>query len=397
MRWFVLALLLAVTSINYLDRLLLSVLAPVLRDHFHFTERLYGYVNGSFQICYAFGFLASGALLDRYGVKRSLAVGAAVWSVASALHATVTGAAQFGAWRGLLGLTEAVNFPACNKAVAEWFPARERALATGIFNAGPNLASVIGPPLFIALAASYGWRVCFVAVSALGLLWLGLWLKFYRTAAAPVEPSRRGGFSYGAALRIRQTRGYALSKILVDPVWYFLLFWLPLYFRDVRGLEMSQIGWALPCVYFASGVGSVTAGWLSGFLLGQGLSRRAARIITLALCAAVPPIALSFALSGTLTRTIILFSATAAAHQGFSSISFTLPGDVFPTRTLGTVLGFGSFAGTLSSVLFSAILPGYLIPLFGYKPLLLTLSFGYVVAVVVIQHHFSDFQPVALG
>ena len=150
----------------------------------------------------------------------------------------MTGAAQFGAWRGMLGLSEAVNFPACNKAVAEWFPAKQRALATGIFNAGPNLASVVGPPLFVALATRYGWRVCFVAVSALGLLWVGVWLKFYATPGQPEARPGAAGFGLSEALRVRQARGYALSKILVDPVWYFLLFWLPLYFRRMCGVSI---------------------------------------------------------------------------------------------------------------------------------------------------------------
>ena len=369
------------------------MLAPILRDQFHFNESLYGNINAAFQICYAFGFLASGALIDRYGVKRGLAVGAALWSVASAMHATVTGAAQFGLWRGVLGLTESVNFPACNKAVAEWFPARERALATGIFNAGPNLASVIGPPLFVFLTSSFGWRVCFAAVSLLGLLWLILWLRLYRPSPDPSVKPAAHGLGFRTALRFRQTRGYALSKILVDPTWYFLLFWLPLYFRDVLGLEMSQIAWALPCIYFASGAGSVAAGWISGFLLGRGCSLRTARMAMLAACAMIIPLALFSALGGTLTTTIAMFSAAAAAHQAFSSLSFTIPGDVLPIGTLGATLGIGSFAGTISSVAFSAILPGYLIPIWGYKPLLLTLSFGYLAAVGVLHLHFGDFSP----
>jgi MFS transporter, ACS family, hexuronate transporter len=396
-RWVVLALLLAVTSINYLDRLLLSVLAPVIRDQFHFNPSLYGNINAVFQLCYAFGFLASGALIDRYGVKRGLAVGATLWSVASAMHASVTGAAQFGVWRGILGLTESINFPACNKAVAEWFPIRQRALATGIFNAGPNLASVIGPPVFIAVTASFGWRVCFAAVSLLGFLWLILWVTLYRPSRdASTKPASRG-FGLRSALRFRQTRGYALSKALVDPMWYFLLFWLPLYFRDVLGLDMAQIGWALPCVYFASGAGSVAAGWISGFLLARGWSLRAARMTTLTACAVLLPIALFSAMGGTLTRTIAMFSLAAAAHQAFSSISFTIPGDVLPIGTLGSTLGFGSFAGTISSVAFSAILPGYLIPLLGYKPLILVMSFGYLAAVGVLNLYFGEFRHVEEG
>ena len=396
MKWVILAFLLAVTSINYLDRLLLSVLAPVLRDDFHFTERLYGNVNAIFQIFYALGFLVCGMLLDRYGVKKALAMGALWWSLASAMHASVTSAAQFGVWRAMLGLSEAINFPACNKAVAEWFPAEDRALATGIFNSGPNLASVLGPPVFVVLTASFGWRFCFLAVSLAGLLWVAVWVRYY-PARVEARPSRTAGnMSFGKVLRFRPARGFALSKVLVDPLWYFLLFWLPLYFRDVRGLEMSQIGWALPCIYFSSGVGSVTAGWFSGFLMRKGKSKRAARLMTLLICAVLVPVGLSCAVNGSLILAIAMFSVAAAAHQGFSSISFTLPGDVFPAQVLGTILGFGSFAGTVSSVVFSALVPGYLIPILGYKPLLLILSLGYLAAVAVIQFHFGDFRPVTM-
>jgi ACS family hexuronate transporter-like MFS transporter len=172
------------------------------------------------------------------------------------------------------------------------------------------------------------------------------------------------------------------------------LFWLPLYFRDVRGLEMSQIGWALPCIYFSSGIGSVTAGWFSGFLLREGRSKRAARLMTLLICAVLVPLGLLCAAHGSLIPAVAMFSVAAAAHQGVSSISFTLSGDVFPAQVLGTILGFGSFAGTVSSVVFSALVPGYLIPVLGYKPLLLMLSLGYLAAVAVIQAHFGDFRPI---
>jgi ACS family hexuronate transporter-like MFS transporter len=183
--------------------------------------------------------------------------------------------------------------------------------------------------------------------------------------------------------------------MLVDPVWFFLVFWLPLYFRDVLRLEMSQIGWALACVYFAAGAGSVAAGWVSGRLLDRGWSLRAARMAALLACAILLPLAVAGATGGTPAATIAMFSAAAAAHQAFSSISYTIPGDVLPLAALGSVLGFGSFAGSVSSVAFSAVLPGYLIPLFGYKPLLLTMSFGYLAAVAVIHRHFGDFRAVA--
>ena len=396
MRWIVLAMLLAVTSINYLDRLLLSVLAPVLRDTFHFSESLYGNISGAFQIAYAIGFLVLGRLIDRFGTKRGLAVAATAWSMVSALHATVTGAAQFGGWRVVLGFTEAANFPACTKAVAEWFPAEERALATGIFNAGTNLASVVGPPMFVALTAAFGWRACFVGVSLLGFIWVAAWLRVYRTPAQSSSEQRAPSLGFRHALRYRQAWGHLLAKMLVDPAWFFLLFWLPLYFRDVRKMEMEQIGWALPFIYFMGGAGSVAAGWFSGFLLRLGLLTRWARLGTQLVCAAIVPAAVFGAIGGSIPHAVVMFSIAAAAHQAFSSIAYTMPADVFPAAAVGTILGIGGFAGAMSSVVFSAVLPGYLIPLFGYTPLLFTLSFGYLAAVAVAAWLFGDFQPVVL-
>jgi ACS family hexuronate transporter-like MFS transporter len=395
MRWMILSLLVAVTTINYLDRLLLSVLSPVLRDYFHFAESTYGNISGAFQIAYAFGYLAFGKLVDRYGTKIGLGVAAAVWSAASLLHATVTGAGQFGAWRALLGLSEGANFPACNKAVAEWFPAEERALATGIFNAGVNLASVIGPPLFVAVAARYGWRACFVAISLSGFVWLLFWGRFYRTPEAVAR--NVPGLTLKQALRYRQAWGFVLGKILVDPAWFFMLFWLPLYFRDARKMEMSQIGWAQPWIYFMSGAGSIVAGWLSGFLMRCGWTKRRARLAITFVCALLVPTAILSGLAGGVTGTILLFSVAAAAHQAFSSMAFTMPGDVFPSNAIATVQGLGGFAGSIRGVIFSAVLPGYLIPLFGYTPMLIVLSFGYLAAVAVHVGTFRDFKPVEIS
>ncbi len=396
----VLSLLVAVTTINYLDRLLLSVLAPVLRDSFHFSDSVYGNISGAFQIAYALGFLALGKLVDRYGTKIGLAVAAAVWSAASLMHATVTSAGQFGAWRALLGLSEGANFPACNKAVSEWFPAEERALATGIFNAGVNLASVIGPPVFVAITAHWGWRACFAAISLIGFVWLLFWVRYYRAPAVTVRgdmQSSGSGLTMTEALRYKQAWGFVLGKILVDPAFFFMLFWLPLYFRDARHMEMSQIGWALPWIYFMSGAGSVTAGWLSGFLMRRGWTKRRARLSTTLICALIMPAAIASGLAGGITGTILLFSVAAAAHQAFSSMAYTLPGDVFPSNAVATVQGLGGFAGAISSVAFSAVLPGYLIPLFGYTPMLIVLSFGYLAAVAVHAATFGDFTPVEIG
>ncbi|HTR37577.1 MAG TPA: MFS transporter [Bryobacteraceae bacterium] len=391
MRWTILCLLVGVTTINYLDRLLLSVLAPVLRDTFHFTDSVYGNISGAFQIAYALGYLFLARVVDRYGTKIGLGAAAALWSVASLLHATVNGVAQFGVWRTVLGLSEGANFPACNKAVAEWFPLEERALATGIFNAGVNLASVIGPPMFVALTAWYGWRACFAGVSSLGFIWLALW-SFIPKAPRQARLGQ-SGLTLRQALRYRQAWGFIVGKILVDPAWFFMLFWLPLYFRDARKLQMSQIGWALPWIYFMAGLGSVAVGWLSGASLRRGATKRRARLGATLLCALIIPPAILAGLVTSVAGTVMCFSIAAAAHQAFSSMAFTMPGDVFPQEAVATVQGWGGFAGAISSVLFAAVLPGYLIPVFGYTPMLVVLSCGYLVAVSVHSVTFRDFQP----
>ena len=303
---------------------------------------------------------------------------------------------QFAVWRGLLGFSEAMNFPACTKAASEWFSKSERALATGIFNAGPNVASVVGPPLFVALTEQRGWRTCFIAVSAAGLVWLLFWVWLYRTPVAAERESKPAPVASTVLLQHRATWGYVLGKALVDPAWFFLLYWLPLYFRDVQKLDMTQIGWALPVIYFSSGVGSVSAGWISSRFLRMGWTTRRARMAVIMTCAVIVPVAIGAAIGGTTQRTIAFFSLAAAAHQAFSSMAFTIAGDVFPGHVLGTVLGWGGFAGSISSVIFSALIPGLLVPLLGYTPLLIALSLGYLATAILTRFTFGDFEPVAV-
>lgn len=391
MRWLVLSFLLAVTTFNYMDRLMLSVLSPLLRETFQLNESLYGNISAIFQVAYALGYIVLGKVIDRVGTRAGLAVAAAVWSLASAFHATVSSPGQFGLWRALLGFSEGANFPACSKAVAEWFPPEERALATGIYNAGVNLASVVGPPIFVAVTAAYGWRACFTAISLLGFLWVAVWLAFC-PKNPPLKPTAASkGRPMKELLALRKTWAFVLGKILVDPVWYFLLFWLPLYFKDSLHLQMAQIGWVLPFIYFFSGVGSVLAGWLSGHFLKRGWPTRKARLAVLFTCAVLVPTALATAIGGDLYRAALLFALAAAAHQAYSSIAFTIPADVFPSSDVATVLGLGGSAGAFSSVLFSAILPGYLIPKIGYTPMLLILPLGYLAAATVASRLYGDF------
>ena len=264
-RWRILTLLFFATTINYLDRIVFSVLIPVIREDMHLTHQQYGNLTGAFQVAYTAGFLVAGKFIDRFGTRIGYAVAIVWWSLAAGLHALARTPFQLGFWRFMLGFGEAGNFPAAIKAVAEWFPKKDRAFATGVFNAGTNVAATIGPPVFVTLNAAYGWRAAFVITSATGLIWVVLWLLMYRKPPGleQEEQAREPRVGWLASLEYRQTWGFALGKFLTDPVWWFYLFWLPPYLYDVRKLNLQEIGWALPVVYLMADFGSVGGGWFS--------------------------------------------------------------------------------------------------------------------------------------
>jgi ACS family hexuronate transporter-like MFS transporter len=221
-RWVILALLFFATTINYLDRIVLGIMLPLIRGELHLNDQEYGNITGAFQIAYTVGFLLAGKFIDRFGTRIGYATAILWWSLAAGLHALAGSVMSLGFWRGMLGLGEAGNFPAAIKAVAEWFPAKDRAFATGIFNAGSNVASMIGPPVLVALSAVYGWRACFLLTALLGVVWLVAWLAIYRTPPkAGQEDSAGGKIGWLDSLRARPTWGFALGKFLTDPVWWF--------------------------------------------------------------------------------------------------------------------------------------------------------------------------------
>ena len=379
-RWRILVLLFFATTINYLDRILLGFLLPAIRQEIHLTDKEYGYITGAFQVAYTLGFLIAGKFIDRIGTRLGYAIALVWWSGAAALHAVSAGAWSLGGWRALLGLGEAGNFPAAIKGVAEWFPKKDRAFATGIFNAGSNVASMIGPPTFAYINSLYGWRMCFLVTASLGAIWLVFWLAMYRT------PDRHPGVSaeelayirlddaadaaapnitWSAALGYRQTWGYALAKFFSDPVWWFYLFWIPPYLADVRGFNLTQVGWALPVIYLMADFGSVGGGWLSGWFIRRGWPNGKARKTAMGICAGLMPVAATAVLAKDPVLAIGLISIATAAHQGWSANLYTTASDVFPKSATASVTGIGGCFGGLGGVLFSAILPGYIVTYFG--------------------------------
>ncbi len=409
LRWAMLALLFFATTINYLDRIVLSVLIPVIEKELSLSKVQYGYLTAAFQIAYTAGFLFMGKFIDRCGTRIGYAVALVWWSLAAMAHAATRTALGLGFWRAMLGLGEAGNFPAAIKAVAEWFPKKDRAFATGIFNAGTNVASMIGPPLFVWMNAHVGWRGCFLITGGLGCVWLVLWLWQYRLPEAhprvspreleyirsDPEEARQPQVGWLAALRIRQTWGFAAAKFLTDPVWWFYLYWLPPYLYDVRKFNLTEIGWALPVVYLMADVGSVAGGWISGFLMRRGWPHSRARKTAMGICAGAMPIAAMAVLAPNPILAVALVSLATAAHQGWSANLFTTTSDVFPKNAVASVTGIGGCAGGLGGVLFSALIPGFVITYFGYTPVFLVLGLFHITALLVLHKLMGRMEPLA--
>lgn len=394
MRWWILSLVFCATTINYLDRIVFSVLATEIRKELHFDDKIYGYLTASFQLAYTVGFLFMGKLIDRWGTRMGYAVATAWWSIAAALHAFAGTSLWLGIWRAMLGLGESGNFPSAIKAVAEWFTPKDRAFATGIFNAGTNVASMIGPPLFLWMNFALGWRACFLITSSLGFIWLVFWLTSYRTPpAVPGEDKMSVGWA--KALTYPETWGFAIAKFFTDPVWWFYLFWLPLYFPDVRKFELKEVAWALPFIYLMADVGSVAGGWFSGVLMRRGWTHDRARKVAMLVCAMVAPVAATGVLVENNILAVVLFSFATAAHQGWSANLFTTVSDVFPKPAVASVIGIGGCLGGLGGVVFSALIPGYLVGWLGYAPLFLVMSTFYLIALLLVHRLMGRMRPIA--
>jgi len=409
-RWSVCALLFFATTINYIDRQVFSILAPDLQRAIGWNELEYASIVTAFQAAYGIGLMFAGRLLDRFGTRLGYAAALTFWSIAAMAHAAAGSALGFGAARFALGLGESGNFPAAVKTVAEWFPKKERALATGIFNAGTNVGAVAAPLLVPWLALNYGWRWAFIATGLCGFLWLILWLAFYHR---PEEHPRLtpGEFAYirGDAaeatarvpwerlLGFRQTWVFALGKFLTDPVWWFYLFWLPKFLNAQYGLTLDRIGPPLVVVYVLADVGSIAGGWLSSSLIKRGWSINAARKTAMLACAlAVTPIIFASRASN-MWVAVAFFGLATAAHQGFSANLFTLTSDLFPRNAVGSVVGFGGTAGSIGGMLVSS-LTGYLLQWSGnYVPLLTMAGSMYLIALLVIHLLAPKLEPAKLG
>jgi ACS family hexuronate transporter-like MFS transporter len=410
-RWTVCALLFFATTINYIDRQILGLLAPLLQKEIGWTELQYSYIVTAFQAAYALGLLVFGWFIDRYGTRVGYAVSVLIWSLAAAGHALARTAFGFGAARAALGAAEAGNFPAAIKATAEWFPKAERALATGIFNSGSNFGAVVAPAVVPWLTVTFGWPAAFVATGALGIVWLGFWLAFFD------RPERKKGLGPGelafiqsdppeaavvkvpwrSLFRYRQTWAFVLGKFLTDPIWWFYLYWLPKFLNTRHGLTLSALGPPLVVIYTLTSVGSIGGGWLSSTLIRRGFTVNRARKSAMLLCAlCVVPI-VTVSRTSSLWTAVLTIGLAAAAHQGWSANIFTTASDMFPKRAVGSIVGLGGMAGAAGGFLFSPLI-GYILTQTPNNYLIPFLISGsvYLLAFAVIQALAPRLEPADL-
>ena len=409
-RWTICAMLFVATSINYMDRQVLSILKPFLAGgtihlqplihgwptverSINLNEIQYGYIVWCFQIAYALGVIFAGRLVDRIGCRKGYPIVTSVWSLAAMSHALVTSVAGFGVARFFLGLGESGNFPAAIKSTAEWFPPRERALATGIFNSGAGVGAILAPFLVPWVALHFGWRASFLITGTFSAAWIVWWSVKYRKPSETMDWTRGEVVAAPAAksvawwrlLAYRQTWGFALGKFLTDPVWWFYLFWLPGYFSSRFKLDLSHVGLPLIVVYVVSTVGSIMGGWLPRGYVGLGMSLKQARMAAMLTCAVlVVPIAFAGGLHSEWGAVALLSLAT-SAHQGFSANIFTTASDMFPAELVGTVVSFGQVAGALGGAIF-ALVAGHILQFtHSYVPLFLYSGCAYLVALLLLR------------
>ncbi len=395
------ALLFGATTVNYVDRQVLGLLAPTLTRELHWTETDYAAIVSWFSVAYGLGLLVMGRVMDRIGVRAGLAIAVLVWSLAAMGHALVRTVAGFGVARALLGLGESGNFPAAVKAVAQWFPKSERALATGVFNAGSNVGVVVAALLVPPIALGLGWRWAFLATGALDLIWLALWVALYREPARPprLSDTERSGadtMSWGSLIGRRQTWAFIVGKALTDPVWLFYLFWLPKFLDASFGVRLAGLAAPLVVIYVAADVGSITGGWMSGALIKRGWSVNRGRKTAL-LIAALCIVPTMFApAAGRLWVAVSIVSVAAGAHQWWSANLYTTVSDMFPPEAVASVVGIGGCAGLFSAFGFQRLTGAILQATGGnYAPIFAVLGLAYLGALALIHFLVPRLEPAA--
>jgi MFS transporter, ACS family, hexuronate transporter len=407
-RWVICALLFFATTINYIDRQVIGILAKDLQSIIGWSEIDYGNIVAAFNAAYALGLLVSGRLIDRFGTRIGYAVAIVVWSLAGMATSFARSAFGFGVARAALGVGEAANFPAAIKTVAEWFPKKERALATGIFNAGTNVGAIVAPLTVPWIAINLGWQWAFILTGAIGFLWLLFWLPTYRRPEQHPKLSREefayiqsdppdlsaAKLTWAQLIPHRQTCAFAIGKYLTDPIWWFYLYWIPNFLRQNHGLDLSTVGAPLIAIYLIADVGSIGGGWLSSTLIKRGWTVNRARKSAMLICALLVTPIIFAAQASSLWVAVGLIGLAAAGHQGWSANIFTTASDMFPRSAVGSVVGIGGMAGAMGGATM-AVLTGYILDRTGgnYMIIFAIAASAYMVALAIIHLLAPGLEP----
>lgn len=359
-RWIICAILFFATTINYIDRQTLGILAPVLQQEIGWSEIEYSQIVTAFQAAYALGLLALGWLIDRIGSRLGLLIAVTFWSVASMAHGLAGTIAGFALARFGLGLAEAGNFPASVKAVSEWFPKRERAFAIGIFNSGSNIGAIVAPLTIPWIALTWGWRTAFFATGLLGLMWLTVALALFRPAKdsssfLPDDAAATLHLSWRTVARMPATWGFGLAKFLTDPIWWFYLYWTPKYLGSQFGVSLSGLAAPLVTIYVMADIGSILGGWLSAYLIKRGVGTVAARQRVMLWCALCALLVIGAGYARDLWTAVALLSIATAAHQAWSANLFASVTDIFPKEGVASVTGMGGMLGAIGGMLIATV------------------------------------------
>lgn len=411
LRWLIIGLVFFITVINYIDRMTISVLAPVITDDLGLSNTEFGAISVWFLIAYTLSQGISGKVFDKFGTKLGFVFSVVVWSVAAMLHAFATGITSLSAFRFLLGVGEAGNFPGAAKVAAEWFPQKDRALAQGIFNSGVALGSIVAPPLIVWLQLMYGWKVTFIATGALGFIWLAFWMIFYYPrkehkwltpeeneyieSGEIQEAAGAKSISYTDLLKYKETWAIVLARFLVDPVWWLYIVWLPKYLYDARGFDLKQIGLFAWFPYVAAGLGSLFGGWLAKYLIGKGWSVNKARKVIIGLSCLLMPAGIIAAYSDNSMVALAMISLVLFGFQVWINNVQTLPSDFFPSSSVGSVAGLGGVGAGIGAMIF-IYSTGYVIDLYSYTPILVAAGLLAPLGTIVLFALAGDIKKVTL-
>jgi MFS transporter, ACS family, hexuronate transporter len=375
-RWTICALVFFATTVNYIDRQVISLLKSDLTTEFNWTDADYANIEIAFKIAYALGMLISGRVIDKIGTKLGYLLATSLWSIAAIGHAFVTSTLGFIVARSALGITESANFPAAIKTVAEWFPKKERALATGIFNSGTNIGAVLAPLTVPYITVAWGWEWAFVITGAIGFIWVVLWLKHYEIPAKHKrllkpefdyihgdkddiadEATKEEKVSWFRLLRFKQTWAFVMGKFLTDPIWWFYLFWLPDFLESEYGIKGTGLAIPVATVYILSTIGSIGGGWLPMYFIRNNWAAFKARKTSMLIYAfMVTPIVFAQILGGiNVWLAVLVIGLAASAHQAWSANIFTTVSDMFPKKAVGSITGIGGMFGSLGGILLSAL------------------------------------------